>query len=78
MDVTGEYLYIHRKVHPVKRTYPNTVVSVISGNSPVADDSSATSMVENEEYHKQINPTLNMLRLLGVFPLEMSSDGKLY
>jgi hypothetical protein len=54
------------------------VVSVLSGKSPIADDSSGTSMVANEEYHKQINPTLNLLRLLGLLPIEMSSDGKLH
>lgn len=78
MDVTGEYLYIHRKIHPVKRTYPNTVVNVMSAKSPIAVDSLATSLMANEEYHKQISPAVNALRLLGMIPLEMSSDGKLY
>ncbi|XP_021915038.1 gustatory and odorant receptor 21a-like isoform X2 [Zootermopsis nevadensis] len=75
MDVTGEYLYIHRKIHPVKRTYPNTVVNVMSAKSPIAVDSLATSLMANEEYHKQISPAVNALRLLGMLPLEMSSDG---
>jgi hypothetical protein len=78
MDMTREYLHIHGKVPPVNRTYRNTVVNVMCEESPTICDSSATVLVRNEEYHKQVNPTLNMLRLLGMLPLGMPSDGKLH
>jgi hypothetical protein len=73
--MTQNYELPYRKVCPVKRTYQNVAFYGNSGKLSIRDDSN-TSTLRNEEYHNQIKPMLNMLRLLGILPLEMSSYGK--
>jgi hypothetical protein len=76
MNMTQDCEISYRKVYPVQRTYQNSVFFGNSGKLPITDDDKNQSTLKNEEYHKQIGPMLNMLRLLGTLPLQMPSHGK--
>jgi hypothetical protein len=77
MNMTREYEFVYRNAHPIKRTYQKTVVTGSSAKLPITNDDSEPEMLENEEYYNQVTPALNVLRFLGMIPLEMPSDGKL-
>jgi hypothetical protein len=53
-----------------------TVVSASSEKLPIQNDRNSETL-KDEEYHNQVKPTLNLLRFLGMLPLENLSDGKL-
>ena len=71
--MTQDWELPDRKVYPIRRTYRN---SVYCGNSRKLLTKSPSTM-RNEDYHNQLNSTLNLLRLLGMLPLKMSSHGEL-
>jgi hypothetical protein len=71
--MTQDWKLPDRKVYPIQRTYRN---SLYCGNSRKLLIRSPSTM-RNEDYHNQVKPTLNLLRLLGMLPLKMSSHGEL-
>jgi hypothetical protein len=53
------------------------MISGSSGKLPIKNDDTNPEMLKNEEYHNQVKPALNVLRFIGMLPLEIPSDGKL-
>jgi hypothetical protein len=53
------------------------MVSASSGKLPIINDDPNPKMLKNEDYHNQVKPALNVLRFIGMLPLEIPSDGKL-
>jgi hypothetical protein len=72
MNMTQDCKLSYTEVYPIRRMYRNSVFSRNSRKLPII----STSILRNEEYHNQIKPMLNVLRLLGMLPLKMSSHGE--
>ena len=72
MNMTQDWKLSYRKVYPMRRRYRN---SAFCGNSRKLLITSPPTL-RNEEYHNQIKPVLNLLRLLGLLPLKLSSNGE--